>query len=1503
VISADGVAGAGYYSGGGGSDNGAVYYTGAVGAVEPPGVWSGAFAEALGLSGDVDPKVMAAVFDLLQLPDGTPIGAAPRSFRGVEERVAERLAGLVDPLPEDVARIRSEVERETRSAQHGVDLTYSPQKSVTVAHAAGWRGSIESTRAGDASRASEYESIRAGIEEDVRAANGAALAYLESVATTRQGAGAGHAVVWVPVDGLAVASFLQHTSRSNDPQLHVHNAVLNRAERSTDGAVRTLAMTDLVAQKMVASAIADRVLAERLADRGIATAMRPDGIAREVLGVDVDVMEAYSQRSRDIVAAAAPAIAAAEERLGRELSDVERGAIKEWANLATRDAKVKDVDVDTLLDGWQDRLTAELGMGLVPIADHLLLSMSAGPVERDGTFSPDAVASEALARVSARGASFTYGDLMVEVEHSMPLLGIPAGRVAEVLHAATSYALQSQGVVQVAGNAGTVPPSSLVAGSYVMPSSARYATAETLAGERAVREAATAKSGHTVDAAAVDAWLSERYPTIGTDQRAAVVGLASRDVALAQLVGPAGTGKSFTAGALAGAWGDLSDGGRVVGLAVSQAAANVLADDGVPVTANIAAWRASQARLERGSPTAEDMERAIGPRDLVVIDEASMVDTAQVSAVLDVAQSIGARVVFTGDHRQLGAIGAGGAMGLVEGRGDTYTLTDARRFSEAWERTASLGLREGSTDALREYDVHGRLVEADSMEAAIATAARAAAAERIAGRSVAVTTDRNVDAYAIAHGVRDHLVAAGLVEEAGVSLGRTGGVAGIGDEVMTRHLDWSLGVLNGSTFTVVGTGDDGSLSVVNGAGAVLELPAAYVAEHVQHAYASTVHAAQGGTVDVAFTVTDGSSSASALYVGMTRGQDRNTAIVSVGQSDAGLVATTEHGGELRVETPEARPSAFAVLSDSLGRDSEQRAALVEQEIDTAHLGSMATLMAQLEDSTDRACRARLDGHLDQLVTDGVLSEDARASIAADPSTAHLSRVCRAAEQSGHDPAAVLRESLERGSLAGSRSEAKVIAGRIATAVDVSAASASSIAVPAGLPPEWTAYLENLHGQAEQRSAELGVQAVEDAPAWATRALGPVPEDATERLEWQERAGSLAAYREASGHEDEGRALPSAPGITQTEARAAWWGAWDALGRPQETRPEAALSDGALQARVTAWEREQAWAPAHADESLRTAELDAEDARREAILARASGDDDAAEEWEAEAAARGTVARAMSRVEEARGEWATNTAVTRDLAERAAEELDSRGLTRGEEPDRVSAEEWLDHQREVDARDEAVREVTELDVPLVEDVAESVTRDEEEADGGLQDELSEPDRGRSGSEREVAAAKDVPPEPPVLEATSDATSGDDADARGSDDSPAKAADEEEAEADEPVDEPEESVTRDDAADDDDDVDEAETDPRAVIANYAVWNPAPAPEDEDEAEARPSPAQVLAPTEPTDVELETLLHVATAASDRVADRSSEEAAHDAWEASQDTAREHDEAPVAEHVLEDD
>jgi hypothetical protein len=42
-----------------------------------------------------------------------------------------------------------------------------------------------------------------------------------------------------------VASFRQHTSRNGDPQLHVHNTILNCVQRERDGASRTIDGTAL----------------------------------------------------------------------------------------------------------------------------------------------------------------------------------------------------------------------------------------------------------------------------------------------------------------------------------------------------------------------------------------------------------------------------------------------------------------------------------------------------------------------------------------------------------------------------------------------------------------------------------------------------------------------------------------------------------------------------------------------------------------------------------------------------------------------------------------------------------------------------------------------------------------------------------------------------------------------------------------------------------------------------------------------------------------------------------------------------------------------------------------------------------------------------------------------------------------------------------------------------------------------------------------------------------
>ena len=73
-----------------------------------------------------------------------------------------------------------------------------------------------------------------------------------------------------------------------------------------------------------------------------------------------------------------------------------------------------------------------------------------------------------------------------------------------------------------------------------------------------------------------------------------------------------------------------------------------------------------------------------------------MADTAALAADPRATSThAGAKLLLTGDHRQLAAVGAAGGMQLAAETGRAYELTEARRFTHAWERAASLRLREG----------------------------------------------------------------------------------------------------------------------------------------------------------------------------------------------------------------------------------------------------------------------------------------------------------------------------------------------------------------------------------------------------------------------------------------------------------------------------------------------------------------------------------------------------------------------------------------------------------------------------------------------------------------------------------------------------------------------------------------------------------------------------------------------------------------------------------------
>ena len=142
------------------------------------------------------------------------------------------------------------------------------------------------------------------------AGNQAMLDYLQREAGySRAGYHSKNSGRFVDAHQWVIASFPQHTSRDNDPQLHVHNAILNRvlredplASRPGDRrAWRTLDGAALYAAKPAAGAIAERTLAEYLADRlGVQIIPRADGNGWEIEGISEELRDQFSSRRRAI---------------------------------------------------------------------------------------------------------------------------------------------------------------------------------------------------------------------------------------------------------------------------------------------------------------------------------------------------------------------------------------------------------------------------------------------------------------------------------------------------------------------------------------------------------------------------------------------------------------------------------------------------------------------------------------------------------------------------------------------------------------------------------------------------------------------------------------------------------------------------------------------------------------------------------------------------------------------------------------------------------------------------------------------------------------------------------------------------------------------------------------------------------------------------------------------------------------------------------------------------
>jgi hypothetical protein len=173
---------------------------------------------------------------------------------------------------------------------------------------------------------------------------------------------------WHEAD-LAVAHWVQHTSRDGDMQLHVHSQIAHVARTTTDGKWRAPDSLGYNEHIGAVAAIVSQHLEEALTARfGLEWTARDDGHGFEITGISGQLMRLFSSRRESITADLRERAARFEQRYGRQPCQRELAHLAQASNFKTRNAKHGTLDLAQAHAGWADRLAHTLGVSLASVA-------------------------------------------------------------------------------------------------------------------------------------------------------------------------------------------------------------------------------------------------------------------------------------------------------------------------------------------------------------------------------------------------------------------------------------------------------------------------------------------------------------------------------------------------------------------------------------------------------------------------------------------------------------------------------------------------------------------------------------------------------------------------------------------------------------------------------------------------------------------------------------------------------------------------------------------------------------------------------------------------------------------------------------------------------------------------------------------------------------------------------------------------------------------------------
>jgi conjugative relaxase-like TrwC/TraI family protein len=586
----------------------------------PPGCWWGPGAKALGL--ELGQVVEREPYDLLfgqrKAPDGTPLGKPAVGGRKAADIYARLLAAEPHATAERRHELRIDAARQARQGPLFFDLTISLSKSISVFHASLGENVRLARQAGDAAGEGYWSGLVAEMDAMIWQAVRVGFDYFQREAGYTR-TGSHNRLVhgretgqWHEAD-LAVAHWLQHTSRDGDMQLHVHSQIAHTARTVTDGKWRAPDSLGYNEHLGAVAAIVSQHLEEALTRRfGLAWEARDDGHGFEIKGISGEMMRLFSSRRQSITADLRARARRFQAQYGRAPSQRELARLAQASNFATRAAKTQTLDVAEMHAGWAEALARTLGVSLASVAPSVWHDYGGGhasartrgpgdPGPVPGRLELARAAKKAVALAQQDKSTWTRADLIKYLGRVLPRSGMDPGAAAALLEEVADRALASEfePVACLEAPEPVQVPTSLLRADgrsvYRRHGGVRFATHAQLSMEQRMVTLARATGAPRLDRveaarmlgadlAQLDRALTRdgqnahgaRTRTgLRMDQAAAALSVLTDGRRVSVINAPAGSGKTWVLAAAGRVWAAAGL-GRVIGITPSQSARNTL---------------------------------------------------------------------------------------------------------------------------------------------------------------------------------------------------------------------------------------------------------------------------------------------------------------------------------------------------------------------------------------------------------------------------------------------------------------------------------------------------------------------------------------------------------------------------------------------------------------------------------------------------------------------------------------------------------------------------------------------------------------------------------------------------------------------------------------------------------------------------------------------------------------------------------------------------------------